>query len=414
MYDLLILGGGASGIMASIAAKRKNNNLKIAILEHNDTLGKKILVSGSGRCNITNKNIETSSFYNPDKKLINAVFAQFDSKKIMNFFEEMGIDLYEEQKGFLSKGKVFPKTNDARTVLAILKKELERLEVDVLCDYEIGSVEWNQKFIVRSDEKDFESKKIIVALGGCSYPILGATKTGYAIAESLGHKVSMLFPSGVPVLVDNKYLSQASGVRVEASLLCMLDNDRIQESSGELLITDYGLSGPPILDISRNIAHLLSSKKSKKVTLLINFFPGENYDSLYDKLKNKTEMRPDVEIKYILYGSLPIKFVKTLLKIVDIDGEKYSSDLSKEEFRKIIRNLISLRVEVKGTRGWEQAEFTSGGVLAKEIYDFSLESKIRPGLYFAGEVIDVDGKIGGFNLAWAWASGFVAGTHASK
>lgn len=410
MKSAIIIGGGAAGIMTAITAKKHNPNLDVSILEANDHIGRKIKISGAGRCNFSNASIKAFHYHGATSKFIGTVINQFKSDDILNFFKDLGVEYFEERKDSLSSGKIFPVTNDSDTILELLEEELTRQQVKVYLSTKVEKVVLREnKFIVSTDKCKFKSDFLVVATGGMSYPKLGGNDIGYKIACQFNHTIIKPVPSGVPLIIDHPIFKKLAGIRMDVELGFEFEGDIVKTASGELLFTKYGLSGPVIFDISREISIKINRENKNNCILTIDFFPNQNRDELYDMLLERWSRRPDQKILYSLYGLIKNKVARYFLDFLEIDKDNPNSSLSKFQERKIVDNLHCMKVKIKATKDWDLAEFTAGGINTREISEYTMESKIIPGLYFVGEVMNVDGDIGGFNLAWAWSTGWVAG-----
>lgn len=413
MTKVLIIGAGAAGIMAAISAKKNHPDFEITIIEKNPVLGKKILVCGAGRCNVTNAKISIDRFYGASSKFISTIINQFDNKNIIKFLNELGIELYEEEKNGRKKGKIFPITNQAKTITELLESELKRLGIEILYNSEVKDIKKEEKifkvlFNTLGENKAIESNYIILASGGKTYPNLGATGFGYKIAKKLGHTIIEPVPSALPLEVDHPLIHRATGIRVDAEITSIIGGKVIKKDTDEMLFTNYGLSGPVILNISREISVRINREKINDCQLKINFFPDKNTDFVKNLLQKRWSDKPNQEVLHSLYGILPNKVALLILEFLMIDKFKFNQNLTKSEKAKIAEFLTNWVVDVKATRGWNEGEFTAGGIDTKEV-NSSLESKLVPHLFFAGEVLNVDGDVGGFNLSWSWSSGYVAG-----
>ncbi len=385
-----IVGGGPAGIAAAISAKR--NGADILICEKMPRLGKKLLATGGGRCNLSNRAID-SSFYNESARAIAAaVFKRFGGEKINNFFEELGLKLYDED------GRVFPITNQASSVLKVLEIELARLSIPVELNFDVMDISCRQNhFIIRSrGNRVVECGSVILASGGKTLPASGSDGSSYNLAKPFGHSIIEPAPSAVPLMVKKRLCHLLQGQRIRAGVKAVIDGRVVSEAQGELLFTKYGLSGTAVLDISEEISIAINRDGKRDVCVVCDLVPFMGLGELKDELRRR--LKRGIPIVDMLSGLLPDKF-----------GAAFGNILAGGDPAKIARELKGRRFQVSATRGWNEAEFTAGGVDIKDVNEDTLESKLKKGLYFAGEVLDVDGKRGGYNLAWAWASGMAAG-----
>jgi len=392
---VIVIGGGASGIIAAISVKRRG--IPVVICERMNRLGKKILASGNGRCNLLNDHLD-SSFYNPAaKRLVDSVFSRFGKSDIRDFFESLGLRLYSEE------GRIFPVTNQSATVLKILDMELGRLAIPVEFNFQVSTVAYfGNRFIVSSGSgRKITGRAVILVCGGKSYPALGSDGNAYGIARHFGHTIIEPVPVAVPLVVKDGLCHVLQGQKIFARIKSLIGGKMTGESSGDLLFTKYGLSGTAILDISRDVSVAINRNKSDDVVLSVDMVPFMSSLELADGISKRR--RAGVSAEDIIAGILPDKF-----------GPALKDTLKTGDPASISFMLKNRRFKVLGTRGWNEADFTAGGVNTGEIDEKSLESTIRKGLYFAGEVLDVDGRRGGYNLAWAWASGHIAGEGACE
>lgn len=416
MPKLVIIGAGAAGIISAISARKHHPDFDITIIEKNPVLGKKILICGAGRCNVTNAKVSVDRYYGAPSKFISTVVNQFNNHQVINFLNGLGIELYEEEKNGRKKGKIFPVTNQAKTITELLESELQRLNIQISYNSEVKNIERNtennSKFTISVLKNGLESKiqadYLILACGGKTYPTLGATGFGYEIAKKLGHNIVEPVPSALPIEAEHPLINKLSGIRIDAEITSIIGGKAVKSDTDEMLFTKYGLSGPVILNISREISVRINREKQNDCRLKINFFPGENSNSVMSIFQARWQARPDQKVLFSIYGLIPNQIAHTILEFLSIDKEKQNQNLTKEEKNKLVELLTNWMVDVKATRTWSEGEFTAGGVDTKEV-NASLESKIIKGLYFAGEVLNVDGDVGGFNLSWAWSSGYVAG-----
>lgn len=389
-FSTIVVGGGASGIVAAISARRRGAS--VVICERMPRLGKKLLASGAGRCNLLNEELDESHYNEAARPLVKSVFAKFGKERIADFFKGLGLYTYTEDDG-----RIFPVTNQSSSVLKVLEIELERLSIPVELDCEIIAVrDIHGGFILTTKaKKEMQCKNLILAGGGMSYPALGSNGGSYKIAVDLGHRLITPVPAAVPIVVKDPLCHLLQGLKVFAKARCVIDGKMTAEADGELLFAKYGLSGTAILDISRDLSVAINRLKKKEVTVSVDMAPFITHDELKKELAERMKKikRPDD----ILAGMLPNRLsaaLKDLLKIKSSDN--------------IVKMLKDRRFAVNGTRGWNEAEFTAGGIATVDVSE-SLESKIRKNLFFSGETLDVDGDRGGYNLAWAWASGHAAG-----
>ncbi|MFH0986061.1 MAG: NAD(P)/FAD-dependent oxidoreductase [Candidatus Omnitrophota bacterium] len=394
-YDVIVVGGGASGIVAAIVAKRQGAS--VLLCEKMPKLGKKLLITGAGRCNLLNEILDDSFYNSESRALVRSVLGQFGKEAALGFFKELGLVTAEDEAG-----RIFPVTNQAASVLKVLEMELERLKVTVDLGCEIKSIRAAKngfEISARSGERE-TGRKVILCAGGMSYPAMGADGNGYALAEAFGHTIVQPVPSTVALLVKDPWCHALQGQKLRASVTSRIRGKAIRTTSGELLFTQYGLSGTAVLDVSDEISVALNRHRETHVSVTIDLIPFMNERELTAELTGK--LAKGIAHENLVEGLLPHKLSGLLRETVQ------GSDIAA-----IVRVLKHKEFKVLGTRGWNEAEFTAGGVPSEEVDPATLESKLQKGLYLAGEILDVQGRRGGYNLAWAWASGAVAGKQAS-
>ncbi len=395
-YDVAIVGGGAAGLAAAIGAAREGAS--VALLERMPRLGKKILVTGGGRCNLTNANLSPAVFTSSDAGLAASVFESLGPGAVERFFRGLGLSLVAEQ------GRVFPVTNQAASVLKVLEIEVGRLGIAVKTGFEAAGLEKRAAtFLIQGPGgKSVEARAIILACGGKSYPALGSNGCGYALAQKMGHRLIAPVPSAVPLLVKDRMCHALQGQRIRARTAAWIGGRKSGEAEGDLLFTVYGLSGTAVLDVSEWISVALNREGGREAALAADLVPFLSRRDLAAAIAER--LRAGWAEADWLAGILPEKlaaFAPSLVSPEQRCGEGAAEALAAA--------LKGKRFAVQGTRGWNEAEFTAGGLDAREVARGTLESRIRRGLFFAGEMLDVQGPRGGFNLAWAWASGLAAG-----
>ncbi|RMD77614.1 NAD(P)/FAD-dependent oxidoreductase [Candidatus Dojkabacteria bacterium] len=419
-FDLIIVGGGAAGMMASISFKRKYKNRSVALIDRTFALGRKILVCGAGRCNITNINLSedtTKYYYGAPKFFIQSIFDQFGFEDIKNFFIDLGIPLYVERKTDI--GKMFPITDQAKSVTALLEDEIQRLGVEIFLNTEVIRIKKESNLFIldtknigqnnKNCEIKFGSEFLILSAGGKTYPALGSNGSGYNLAMSLGHRLIKPVPSAVPLESKNTLSQQLQGLKFEMTVTSIIEDKKVKTRTDDVMFTQYGFSGPAILNISREISIHINRKGGKDVKVMLNFLPNYTFNEALKLLETRWNKRPEQTLEKSLYGLFPNKFSEVFLKCIDFKPYISVNKLSENDKITLAKYLTEFIVSITGTRGWNEAEFTAGGIDTSELKPFTLESKIVDKLYFCGEILDVDGDVGGFNLSWAWASGFVAG-----
>ncbi len=405
-FEVLVVGGGASGLAAAISSARKG--AKTAILERLPRVGKKILVTGNGRCNFSNVSLHQKKYHGTDPSFVRYVFSQFSSSQIVDFFDELGILSKKEESG-----RIFPRCDQAGAVLDVLRYEYKRLGVDEFCSHEVVEIQkMKDSFVIKScDGAEFHSKKVIISTGGKASPQFGSDGSGFALAQKMRHTIIDPYPSLVQIKFKDGYPKHLKGIRSDARISLYSNESLIDTQEGEILFTGYGISGIPVLQLSRYIHH--PKIKDKPMILHIDFFPEIQFNDLKKMLIRRFQRSADKNVQDAMIGLINKRMILQTLSLAEINNAKLSSELNIAEVEKLTHQLKDRRFAIKGTLSWRDAQVTAGGVATKEINERTLESKIIPGLYFAGEVIDIHGDSGGYNLAWAWASGYVAGMYAA-
>lgn len=406
--NIIVIGGGASGMMAAISAAMHNGNAVVA--ERLDRVGKKLLATGNGRCNLTNSVINVSRYHGGNPSFFESVYKQFDLNKTVDFFEHIGITVKEEEDG-----KMFPLSGQASSVLDQLRYEMKKLNIPELCGYDVKSIKKNNNkfniFFNNGEVKSFD--RVIICAGGRANPNLGSNGSGYKLAMSFGHKIIEPFPAIVQIRLNAPYLKAIKGVKFIGKASIISDNKVLRCESGEILFTDYGISGPPILQLSRIAGGM--GLKHKKTSIVLDMFPDIEESDLFNILKRRTGYDLKKTLDFSFIGFLNKRLIPVVLKAAGIsDINKECKNISEDELYNIVKILKEWEIEVAGTQSYSDAQVTAGGIDVADVSSVTLESKLAGGLYFAGEVLDIDGDCGGFNLQWAWSSGYIAGMNAAK
>jgi predicted Rossmann fold flavoprotein len=384
MYDIAVIGAGAAGLTAAIFAKRTAPDARVVAFDGAAKIGAKILISGGGRCNVTH-DVVTADDFNGNRNAIAKVLRTFTVGQTVEWFESMGVSLKREETG-----KLFPVTDRARTVVDALLRAAAGVEIQT--GRRIPSLE------------EVEANRVILATGGRSVPKTGSDGQGYAMVRSVGHTVTDVFPALVPLLLPpDHWVTRISGTSTDAELSVRSETGRVvARHRGSMLCTHFGISGPVVLDISRD--WILT-----KGALVANFLPGESFESLDAMLVAEASRNPRATVGSVLRGRIPERL------LMAIAGESTPlGRMTKDERRRVVRSLVEHVLPVTGDRGFDYAEVTAGGVPLSEIDVATMASRKRDGLYLCGEILDVDGRIGGYNFQWAWASGRLAGIHAAR
>lgn len=397
-YDVIIIGAGASGLMAGITAGR--NGERVLILEANDKPGRKILATGNGKCNFTNLYIDKDSFRSDNPKFVEEVLSEFNVEKTIDFFDKLGI-YYKNKNGYL-----YPHSEQAASVVKVLIMEAERLRIKIEYNTYVKKIS-KPNFTLITDNSKWFSQKLIIATGGCASSKLGSDGSGYTFAKALGHNIIKPVPALVQLLSSNKYCKNLAGVRANGLVKVYEGNKLIVCEEGELQFTNYGISGIPILQISRYVTKLLDRKA--KVKLEINLLNEMSEEKLYELINKRIHHSTDKTVYGMLIGLFNEKLINVLLGNCKIRKEIPAERISKKDVDRLVNEIRHFNMNITSHNSFENAQVTAGGIDTREIESSTMESKLVKGLYFAGEIVDVDGTCGGYNLQWAWSSGYVAG-----
>lgn len=406
MIKIIVVGGGASGIVAAITAARLG--AKVTILERLDRIGKKILATGNGRCNLSNTHACPTYYHTAQsKELIKEVLLKFPISNTLVFFEEMGIELIEKEEG-----KLYPRSEQAGAVLNVLLHELERLKIEVFCNQEVQNIELGKNIKVQTATQTFYGNRLILAAGGKASPDLGSNGSGYDLARKLGHQLTEIYPSLVQLKTSYPYLKQVHGTKVNGTV-CVLDDQKklLRKEKGEILFTDYGISGPPVLQVSRHAAK--RSMVSQSTYILLDIVDEYSEEELKRKLIKRFNQMPTKSAQESFVGFVNNRLIIPLLKECGVDLNKKVSEITAKESGLIARYMKNIEMKVLGTHQWNQAQVTAGGVRLNEINPLKLNSVFHANVFFCGEILDVDGDCGGYNLQWAFSSGAIAGQSAA-
>ncbi len=401
MYDILIIGGGAAGMMAAIAAKRRAPGLAVAILERNSRVGKKILTTGNGRCNMTNADINIDRYHGENAKFATGALSAVNKDITLDIFMSMGIIPKYEQD------KVFPNSLQASSVVDVMRTELAFLGVAEVCDTECtGIKKHSDGFAVVCRGGDvYNSRKVIVCVGGCAAPKLGTDGSGYKILQGLGHRLTDVHPSLVQVKCDPRLVVPMKGVKLDANVTAYVNGKCEGIEFGEILFTDYGLSGPAVFQLSRIAS--VQTAQGDKVEFALDIMPDMTEDELYCHLCMRNKAVP---VEDFLTGAVNKLIARVLLKKCGVDKFNTTAEIIDDAMlQALAKTMKCWYFPITGTNSWQQAQVTAGGIATDGFNPATMEScKVR-GVYAAGEVLDIDGDCGGFNLQWCWSSGYVAG-----
>lgn len=404
---VIVVGGGAAGMMAAISAARLG--AIVTILERNSRVGKKILATGNGRCNFTNINADITCYHGRNAKFIYSALANFSPDDTVRFFKKLGIQPKVEDMG-----KVFPMSGQASSILDVLLYELNALGVNIVCDAFVKDIKKkNNEFIIElENRKVYRGDRVIITTGGKAMPASGSDGNGYALAVKLGHSLTDIFPALVQLMLEGSFFKSIAGVKLVGTAEIIHQNKPVAKDRGDILFANYGVSGPPILQISRKAGELLGA--GKEVYLKLNIMDMISPEELREIINQRFKNSLDKPVDFSLVGFINKRLIPVLLMQAGINNVKRSvSALSAQEQERLINILTDWRFKIRGTKGWSSAQVTAGGIDTHDIDKNTMESKLIPGLFLAGEVVDIDGMCGGFNLQWAWSSGFIAGQNAA-
>ena len=395
--------------MAAITAKRLNKNLQIDLFDANKSIGKKILASGNGRCNISNSQITSKNYIGENPDFVNYALKEFDFKAFEKFCKSIGLLLDIKECG-----KVYPLSNEAKSVTNLLELALQELDVRDFLETFINDIEKEgEKFIIRTDEKEFKDyDKVLISNGLGAAPQLNASEIGLDFASKFGHSYNPTYPSLVGLKTENTHNGKLQGVKKECNVSLFVNGNLEQEIFGDVLFTSYGVSGFAILDISQLAVLNLTSYQDVKIA--INFFPKINRNDLADQIQALFKTVPNQKAVDILTGIISNKIAPVLLDICKIDLNTKASEINAKQIKAISYQLNQWKLKVIDSQGFGHAEASGGGVRTAEVDNKTYESKLVKGLYFAGEVLDIVGNRGGFNLQFAWASGYLVGKSLGK
>jgi predicted Rossmann fold flavoprotein len=402
-YDIAVVGAGAAGLTAAMFAQRTAPHARVVALDGAPKIGAKILISGGGRCNVTHDAVTAADFHG-NRNAIARVLRTFTVDETVAWLAELGVTLEREETG-----KLFPTTDRARTIVDALLRGCASVEIRTSARVE--AIERSaDAFVIRlSSGEAIEAKVVVLATGGRSVPKTGSDGQGYRIARALGHSTTETFPALVPlVLEEGHWMTALSGTSAVVELSVRSGSGRVlMRHRGSLLFTHFGISGPVALDVSRS--WIAARREDPHAALVVNFLPGETFESLDARLIEEARRHPRATVASVLRGMLPQRLIEAVSpSTTPISG------WPREERRRIVRAYVEMAVPVARDRGFDYAEVTAGGVPLSEVELSTMASRACPGLYLCGEILDVDGRIGGFNFQWAWASGRLAGIGAAR
>ncbi len=397
MTDVIIIGGGASGMMAALTAAE--NGRSVLLLERQSRVGRKLLATGNGRCNLTNYNTSPARYHGEDGGFCAYALRAFDVGSTLQHFASLGLLTVNEDSG-----RVYPMSNMAGSVLDVLRYGLEHPRIEVRTGQVVTAVKRTAEgFTVRTETDAFTAGKLILAAGGCAGSKVGGVMDGYRLAKALGHHRTALYPSLVQLKTDPTYPRALKGVKAECGITVLRGSGTVAENRGEVLFTEYGVSGPAIFDISRAVA-----TGGEGLVCALDFFPDWDLREVLDWLRMRRQTMQAHEASTLLVGSCHTRLGQMLCKAAGFTNQPAAS-LTDSDLERIARQAKHFALPITGTCGFDQAQVTAGGLQTGEFDPQTMQSLLVPGLYACGEVLDVDGDCGGFNLQWAWSSGHLAG-----
>ena len=396
---IVVIGGGASGLVAAITAAREG--ARVTLVEQKECVGKKILSTGNGKCNLTNEFMTPECFRGDDISIVTSILSQFGYQETISFFEDLGVILKNRQ------GYVYPLSDQASTIADVLKMELERQHIQVLLKQRVAEVAKSSKgFCIKTASDTLYGDAVILATGGKAAPALGSDGSGYTLAKAFGHSMSPVVPALVQLKGKGRFFSSVAGVRTQATVTLYVDGKIAGSDTGELQLTNYGISGIPVFQISRYASKGLRDHKT--VVAELDFMPTMTDMEFAEFIKNRLQKHGNKSAEDFFVGMFHKKLIPLFLKAARID---HPASIDIEKLTSICKHF---KIEIEDTNGFEQAQVCAGGVHTCEVHPATMESVFENNLYLTGELLDVDGICGGYNLQWAWATGYVAGKSSAK
>ncbi len=397
-YNVAVIGGGAGGLFYTALAAETHKNLQFTIIEKNQRVGKKLLATGNGRCNLTNIYADQRSYHGSFAAFCGNILSVCPPDKVLDLFLKMGLVTRSDDYG-----RVYPKSNQASSVLDVLRFNCEKDNVDFYCENQLIKIEKNKnKFIITTDKEILTSDKIIFATGGAAAPKLGGDKSGYELLKALGHTIIKPSPALCPMSVKSEYMKSLKGIRVQGEVSLLTDNEAIAVENGEIQFTDSALSGICVFNLSQYF------DKNKKQTLKIKLMPEENFNEILEILNNNRRIFAKLEAENLMTGIFHKRVSLALMKSAKISLNKKVSEITDKEIKSLAKVINNFDFEVTGISDFNNAQITKGGVKGDEIDFTTMESKKTKGLYIIGEAIDCNGDCGGYNLQFAFATGYIA------
>lgn len=404
MRTVAVIGGGASGMMAAVTAA--SCGAHVILLEHKDRIGKKILSTGNGRCNFTNIHQEPICYHSENPLFPWEIVRKYDAQSVISFFLQLGV--YSKNRN----GYIYPNSDQASAVLEAFRMELDRLGVEIRTETECREIRPGRKgFTILTDKKPVKADRVILCAGSRAAPSTGSDGSGYDLAKRLGHRIIPVLPALTALKCEEKFFKSIAGVRVNGTVSIWSENECIAKDTGEIQLTDYGISGIPAFQVSRYVSKLLYEKREAEAVL--DLMPDFTLEQMEAFLRARAKTRPEKEARMFLIGLFHKKLCELWIRLSGIPGQKRAGELTDDEILRFAGMIKNFHVRISGTNSYDKAQVCCGGVDTGEVDPDTLESAYVPGLHFAGEILDVDGMCGGYNLSFAWASGYAAGRAAA-
>lgn len=410
LYDIAVIGGGASGMIAALSAVRTAPGLKIAVLERMNRVGKKLMATGNGRCNITNMNASEKN-YHGSVGFMRPAMSKYPPEKVLDFFETLGVHCREEDEG-----RVYPMSDQASSVLDALRLSMEESGIEEICDFEVSALTRARDGyrLTAKDNRQIIAKRVVCAAGGLASPSLGGSASGYHLLESCGHELSPRFPALVQLKANPDLTRPLKGIKYSGEIDLLVNGQIRRTETGEILFTEYGLSGIAVMQISRIAAQAFSQKRPPAVEARLHLLPM-NTQEAFDLLIARRRLLGRRALENFLTGLLNKRLGQMLIKWnTGLNLTEPSELLTDDHLAALASVLTGWTIEITGTQGFDQAQVTAGGVKTEDVDPHTMESLLADGLYVTGEVLDIDGDCGGYNLQWAWASGLTAGESCAR
>lgn len=401
-----IIGGGAAGLFCGLMAKKNNPKNKIYIIEKSEKCGRKILATGNGRCNLTNENMGEEYFFSSDISYVKEALSVFSNSDAQKSFNDLGLLFTTGEKG-----KIYPRSLQASSVLDVLRIENQKLGVEEICGFKVLKIEKKGNiFRVFGEKETLEFEKIVIATGGMSGENLGSEGDGYNFLKAFGHKMNPVFQSLVQIKCDNTYTKALNGLKITVSAKIETEGKTIDKGIDEMHFTEYGLSGPLGFNLSRSVSKHFAEKKGKDIFCVIDFMQELSYDETKAFVQNRIKTQGYKALEDFFTGVFSKRCGQMIIKkSTDKKFNTPAKDLSGAEIKEIVNNIKAFRVKLVSVMPFKNSQVTAGGIKIEDFHKETLESKKLNGLYACGEVLDVDGICGGYNLQWAWSSGYIVG-----